>query len=168
MNEILTPLQVIITATAGWLNRYQADVIDYLIEQNRVLLELHGSTCPRLSDDQRRRLAVRAKTVGRKALFGIPTLFLPDTILGWHRKLVARKSDFSARRGRGRPRIMVEIRELILRLANENASWGYTRILGALDNLGHIVGRTTVVGRSTTDRNRSTSRSLPHAAGGQR
>ncbi len=97
MNEILTPLQVIITATAGWLNRYQADVIDYLIEQNRVLLELNGSRCPRLSDDQRRRLAVKAKAVGRKALFGIPTLFLPDTILGWHRKLVALKHDFFAR-----------------------------------------------------------------------
>ena len=104
MNGILTPLQVIITATAGWLNRYQANVIDYLIEQNRVLLELHGSKCPRLNDDQRRRLAVKAKAVGRKALFGIPTLFLPDTILGWHRKLVALKHDFSARRGRGRPR----------------------------------------------------------------
>ena len=54
MNGILTPLHVLITATAGWLNRYQASVIDYLIEQNRVLLELHGSRCPRLTDDQRR------------------------------------------------------------------------------------------------------------------
>ncbi len=89
MNGILTPLQVFITATAGWLNRYQANVIDYLIEQNQVLLELHGSKCPRLNDDQRRRLAVKAKAVGRKGLFEIPTLFLPDTILGWHRKLVA-------------------------------------------------------------------------------
>ena len=144
MNGILTPLQVIITATAGWLNRYQADVIDYLIEQNRVLLELHGSKCPRLNDDQRRRLAVKAKAVGRKALFGIPTLFLPETILGWHRKLVAMKHDFSARRGRGRPRIMVEIRELIVRFANENACWGYTRIMGALENVGHVVARTTI------------------------
>ncbi len=144
MNGILTPLQVFITATAGWLNRYQANVIDYLIEQNRVLLELHGSKCPRLNDDQRRRLAVKAKAVGRKGLFEIPTLFLPDTILGWHRKLVAWKHDFSARRGRGRPPIMAEIRELIVRFANDNTSWGYTRIMGALDNLGHVVGRTTI------------------------
>ena len=75
MNRILTPLQLIITATAGWLNRYQANVVDYLIEQNQVLLEFHGSQCPRLHDAQWRRLAVRAKAVGRKGLFGIPTLF---------------------------------------------------------------------------------------------
>ncbi len=145
MNEILTPLQVIITATAGWLNQRQADVIDYLIEQNRVLLELHGGKCPRLTDGQRRRLAVKAKAVGRKGLFGIPTLFLPDTLLGWHRKLIAMKHDYSnRRRGRGRPPIMKEIRELIVRFATDNSSWGYTRIMGALENVGHVVGRTTI------------------------
>ena len=53
MNEIMTPLYLIIAATAGWLNRRQADIIYYLIEQNRVLLELHGGRCPRLNDDQR-------------------------------------------------------------------------------------------------------------------
>ncbi len=84
MNGILTPLQLIITATAGWLNRYQTNVIDFLIEQNRVLLELNGSKCPRLNDDQRRRLAVKARALGRKGLFEIPTLFLHDTILDWH------------------------------------------------------------------------------------
>ncbi len=142
MNEILTPLQLIITATAGWLNQQQAAVIDYLIEQNRVLLESHGGKCPRLTDDQRRRLAVKAKAVGRK---GVPTLFLPDTLLGWHRKLIAMKHDYSnRRRGRGRPPIMKEIRELIVRFATDNSSWGYTRIMGALENLGHVVGRTTI------------------------
>ena len=145
MNEILTPLQLIITATAGWLNRQQAEVIEYLIEQVRVLLELQGGKCPRLTDDQRRRLAVKAKAVGRRRLFEIPTLFLPDTILGWHRKLVAMKHDYSSRRrGRGRPPIMQEIRRFIVRFAFDNPSWGYTRIMGALENIGHIVGRTTI------------------------
>lgn len=145
MNGVLTPLHILITATAGWLNRYQARTIEYLIEQNRVLLELHGSKAPRLSDDQRRRLAVKAKAVGRKGLFEIPTIFRPDTILGWHRKLVAIKHDYSGRRrGPGRPPIMKEIRALIVRFANENPTWGYTRIMGALDNVGHEVSRTTI------------------------
>ena len=116
-----------------------------MIEQNRVLLELHEGKCPRLSDDQRRRLAIRGKAVGRKGLFEIPTLFRPDTVLGWHRKLIAIKHDYSSRRrGPGRPPIMTEIRELIVRFAAENPPWGYTRIIGALDNLGHVVARTTV------------------------
>ena len=144
MNRILTPLHLLIAATAGWLNRQQTDVIDFLIEQNRVLLELHDGKCPRLSDDQRRRLAIKGKAVGRKGLFEIPTLFRPDTILGWHRKLVALKHDYSSRRGPGRPPVMVEIRELVVRFATDNPSWGYTRIMGALDNLGHVVARTTV------------------------
>ena len=145
MNEILTPLQLIIVATSAWLNRQQDDVIDFLIEQNRVLLELHDGKCPRLSDDQRRRLAVKGKAVGRKGLFEIPTVFRPDTILGWHRKLIAIKHDFSSRRrGPGRPLVMVEIRELVVRFASDNPSWGYTRIIGALEYVGHVVARTTV------------------------
>ncbi len=108
MNGILTPLQVIIAASAGWLNRQQADVIEFLIEQNRILLELHDGKRPRLSDDQRRRLAVRGKAVGRKGLFEIPTVFRPDTILGWYRKLIAIKHYYSfRRRGPGRPPITI-------------------------------------------------------------
>ena len=69
----------------------------------------------------------------------------PDTILAWHRKLIARKWDHSAKRRRpGRPPTVREIANLILRLARENGSWGYTRIEGALANLGHCVSRTTV------------------------
>ena len=110
-----------------------------------MLLELHGSKAPRLNDDQRRRLAMKAKAVGRKGLFELRTVFLPDTILGWHRKLVAIKHDYSGRRrGPGRPPVMNEIRKLIVRFANENPTWGYTRIMGTLDNVGHEVSRTTI------------------------
>ena len=68
----------------------------------------------------------------------------PDTLLRWHRELVARKWDYSQRRGPGRPCTMKTIVDLILRMALNNRSWGYTRIRGALANLGHDVGRGTI------------------------
>ena len=98
----------------------------------------------RLSDEQRRRLAVKAKKLGRKVLSEVASLVTPDTLLAWHRKLIARKYDGSQHRGPGRPRVMQQIRELVVRLAKENSTWGYTRIRGALANLGHQVGRSTI------------------------
>jgi hypothetical protein len=68
----------------------------------------------------------------------------PETLLRWYRDLVALKWNYSHRRGPGRPRIMRTIAELIVRMALENRSWGYTRIKGALANLGHKVGRSTI------------------------
>jgi homeodomain-containing protein len=69
----------------------------------------------------------------------------PDTILGWYRKLVAAKFDGSKqRRSPGRPRIISEIEDLVIRLARENSGWGYDRIVGALANLGHQVSDQTV------------------------
>ena len=82
MNNIITPLQLIITAAAGWLNRQQAEVISYLIEQNKVLLERVGDVPQKLTNNQRRRLAIKAKAIGRKGLFELPTIFQPDTLLG--------------------------------------------------------------------------------------
>lgn len=68
----------------------------------------------------------------------------PDTLLRWYRELVASKWNFSERRGPGRPRVMKTIADLILRMALENPSWGYTRIRGALANLGYEIGRGTI------------------------
>jgi transposase len=69
----------------------------------------------------------------------------PDTILRWHRRLVAKKWDYSERRkSRGRPKVAKEIEELVLRMAKENPSWGYDRIQGAPANLGHEISDTTV------------------------
>jgi len=74
-----------------------------------------------LIDNQRRRLAIKGKILGRKALREISTIFTPDTILRWHRQLVARKWDYSdRRRSVGRPRIDKEIVELVLLIAREN------------------------------------------------
>jgi len=87
---------------------------------------------------------MKAQKVGRKGLSQIETLVTPDTLLRWHRQLIARKYDGSKKRSPGRPRTAAEIGELILRMARENPRWGYTRIRGALYNVGHEVGRNTI------------------------
>ena len=138
------PLQYLIATFALWLNRQQQEVIDYLKAKNGLLKAKLGDRKIRFTDAERRRLAVRAKAIGRKLLSQLETLVTPDTLLRWHRELVAQKWNFVHRRSPGRPRIKDEIASLILRMAEENPSWGYTRILGALSNLGFKVGRSTV------------------------
>ena len=109
------------------------------------MLREHLSGRPlRLTDAQRRRLAVRGKTLGRRALTQVASIVTPDTILRWHRRLIANKYDGSLRRRRGRPTTPREIGELVVRMAVENPRRGYTRIRGALANLGHEIARNTV------------------------
>jgi putative transposase len=137
MTPIIQPFHLLVIALAGWLHRQQQAVIDYLIEENRVLKEQLEGQRLRFTDEQRIRLAVKAKVLGRRALDEL------ETLLAWHRKLIARKWTY-ARQGQGRPRVAQEITELVLRMARENTSWGYDRIQGALANLGHIVAPNTV------------------------
>jgi putative transposase len=82
--------------------------------------------------------------VGRKALLELDTIVSPDTLLRWHRCLVAQKWNFAERRGVGRPGIIRHISEVIVRMPQENPRWGYTPIQGALANLDHKVGRGTI------------------------
>ena len=143
MATVLHPWQILVAAMAGWITRQQDAVIEYLREENRVLKQQLGRRRLRLTDAQRRRLAVRGKAIGRRALTEVATLVTPDTILRWHRRLVAQKWTHK-RRSPGRPRVMEIITELVVRMARENRAWGYTRIQGALRNVGHRVGRTTI------------------------
>ena len=138
------PLQFLMLIFAGRVNRLQQDVLEYVQEENRALREQLGGKRLRFTDQQRRRLAVKAKAVGRKGLFELDTLVTPDTLLRWHRQLIARKYDGSKTRRPGRPRTAFEIEKLIVRMAHENPRWGYTRIRGALYNLGHEIGRNTI------------------------
>jgi len=141
----LRPWHVLLVTLAGWVNQHQQHVIDYLQEENRVLQEQLGRRRLRLTDHRRRRLAAKGKQLGRKVLGQVATIVTPDTILAWHRRLIAKKWDFSSRRRKvGRPRVMSEITELLVMMATENPGWGYTRIQGALANLGHQVSRTSV------------------------
>ena len=137
-------LQFLVLTFAGWVNRHQEDLIEYLREENRVLREQLGSRPLRLTDAQRRRLAVRGQKLGRRVLMQVAGIVTPDTILRWYRRLVAQANGGSARRGRGRPMTRRDVAALVVRIAVENPQWGYTRIRGALSNLGHEIARTTV------------------------
>ncbi len=140
----LHPWHILVIAMAGWMNREQTAAVEYLKEENRVLRELLGEKRPRLNDDQRRRLAAKGKALGRKLLATCCCIVTPDTILRWHRKLIAKKYDGSASRGPGRPRVAGRTGSLAVRMASENRTWGYKRIQGALANLGHYVCKETV------------------------
>ena len=98
------------------MNHRQLRVIDYLREENRVLREQLGGRRVRLDDNQRRRLAVKAKALGRKVLGEVATIVTPETLLAWHRKLIAQKYDGTAHRSPGRPRTADAIEALVVRL----------------------------------------------------
>jgi transposase InsO family protein len=138
-------LQLLLATFAGWVGRQQSQAIAYLVEENRVLKEqlTSGGKRLRFTDDQRCRLAAKGKPLGRKVLLQIATIVTPDTILVWHRKLIAAKWTYPRKRV-GRPGVMKEIRSLIVRMAEENPNWGYARIQGALKHLDHRVARSTI------------------------
>ena len=129
-------VQFLMLMFAGWVNRSQQEVIEYLQAEIRVLREQVGRDRILFTDSQRRRLASKAKVIGRKGLFALGTIVTPDTLLRWYRQLIANKYDGSTARKPGRPKTAAEIEKLILDMASNNPGWGYTRICGALYNLG--------------------------------
>ena len=138
-------LHVFIAMVAGCLQRHQQQVIAYLLEENRVLQAHLGGSRLRLTDTERRRLAALAHPLGRKRLKEIATLVTPDTLMRWYKRLIAQKFDGSTQRRRcGRPRVAKEVEQLVIQMAEENATWGYRRIQGALANLGHHINKLTV------------------------
>jgi len=130
MDSLPPPLALVVLLFAGWVNRQQQAVIDYLLEENRVLRAAHGPRRIRLTDDQRRRLAAKGKVLGRRRLAGIVGIVTPDTILRWYSKLVAQKYDGSKTRRPGRPTTKPDIAALVVRMANENPIWA-TRVFVA-------------------------------------
>jgi len=116
-------LQFFVICLAGWINRNQQNVIEYLQEEVKVLNEQLGKK-PRLNDAQRRRLAAKAKKIGLKHLKGMATLGTPRTLLDWHQRLIARKYDSVGKRSPGRPPTGAQLRALILRMAAQNRTWG--------------------------------------------
>src|SRR5450755_3547452 len=144
MPRVLDPFRFVLIAVGGWMNQHQLQIIDYLREENRVLREQLGGRRMRFNDGQRRRLAAKAKGLGRRLLAEVATIVTPETLLAWHRKLISKKCDGSAQRGPGRPRIARKVEALVVRMAKENRDWGYRRIQGALSNLGHQLARSTI------------------------
>jgi putative transposase len=122
-------LQVLIAMVAGWINRHQQHVITYLKEENRVLTSKLPGGRLRLTDTERRRLAKLAHPLSRKQLKDTATLATPDTLMRWYNQLIAGKFDGSKKRhGPGRPRVDEEIEHLVVRMAEDNPTWGYRRI----------------------------------------
>ena len=117
---------------------------EYLVTEHRLLRhQITGRV--RLSDGERKALAEIGQQLGKKTLEEVATIVKPETILGWHRKLVAQKCDGSTQRqSPGRPKIAPDLEALIMRMAQENRSWGSDRIVGALANLGLTVSAQTV------------------------
>ena len=134
-------VRLFVMAVAGWWADQRHATIAYLVEENRILrAHLRGRI--RLTDEERRRLAVHGHRLGRRRLRQVATIVTPDTILRWHRQLIVRKWTYTHRGGRRG--VLQEIRRLVVRMAEENPTWGYTRIQGALKNVGHRVGRSTI------------------------
>jgi putative transposase len=112
--------------------------------ENRILRnQITGRV--RLTDGERKTLAEIGQKLGKKVLAEVAKIVKPDTILAWHRKFVAQKFDGSQqRKALGRPPIDQELEALVVRMAQENRSWGYDRIVGALANLGYTISNQTV------------------------
>ena len=128
-------MQLLVACLIGWFQRGQAEIIEYLREENRVLKGQRRGRRVRLTDDERRRLAVLGARLGRQILGEVATIVTPETILRWHRMLIARKWTYQTRR-RGRPGVLAEIRRLAVRMATENPSWGYTPHPGRAEESG--------------------------------
>jgi hypothetical protein len=143
------PLQIVLATLLGWLDREQRDVIAFLREENRALKTQLGRRRLRLHDEQRRRLALLGQRLGRGLLREVATLVTPDTILRWHRELVALKWPY-ARLRQGRPGVRQEIRRLVVRMATDNPQWVHAHSgraeergasCGALDDRKYPQGR---------------------------
>jgi putative transposase len=140
---VTTQLQFLLIAVASWMSQHQQAVIKYIQEENRVLLEQLGGKPKRFTDAQRIRLARKAKLIGRRRLGKLATLVTPDT-LRWFRVLITKKRTFARTNPVGRPPVNAELEKLVVKLLEENPTWGSKRIVGALYNLGFKVSDSTI------------------------
>ena len=138
----MNAIKLTLVALAGWMNRQQQHVIDFLQEEVRILKEQQGIRRPRFTDEQRACLARRAKRIEFGRLKGDrqpgDATDAPEVAPEAHREEVRFER---VRRRTGRPPTKDELRDLVIKMAEENRGWGYTRIRGALANIGHEIGR---------------------------
>jgi len=140
----MNPLQFVLVCIAGWMNLDQQCVIEYLHAENRVLREMIPKKRLRFTQQQRLRLAQSAKAIRFSRLKEIATAVTPETLMNWIRTQIGKKYDGSSKRGVGRPGTNQKARNLVVKLAKENPSWGYSKILGVAKSLGYVIGRTTI------------------------
>ena len=116
VNFILQPWQFCFMILAGCVHSEQQKIIEFYRAELEAVMKAQGKKRFLLTDDQRRLLAVKGKSLGRKTLLELTTIVTPDTILRWHRTLVAEKWNYSERRkSAGRPCAKQEIVDLVLR-----------------------------------------------------
>ena len=144
MAGIFGPLELRLICIAGAMTQRDRMIALYLLEENRILRQQLGTKKLRLTNEQRWRLAVLGKALGRKLLQQWACVVTPDTILRWYRTLIAAKWDYSDRHGPGRPPVIMLLRRLVVRMALENPLWGYDRIEGEIRKLGHRIAPTTI------------------------
>src|ERR1022692_1554432 len=141
------PWKKLLAWATGQIDEALSQKLEFVLEENRVYRALLDRHSPRwrLQDAERKVLAEKGKPLG-KLLHDFITISQPETLLKWHRRLVANKWDFSSRRKvkPGRPLVPAEVEQLVLQFARQNPSWGYDRLVGALANLGHRVSDQTV------------------------
>jgi len=141
-------LQFIIAMVSYAINERMARRVDYLREEVRVLKEAlavaTGKTRIDFTAEQRRRLALKGKSLTAEERRDCCQIVRPEAILAWFRQLAAKKYDSSAARTAGRPRKSSDIRQVVLDVARNNPGWGYTKIRDALRGLKLEIGRTTV------------------------
>ncbi|MDH3315549.1 MAG: hypothetical protein OER43_07265 [Gammaproteobacteria bacterium] len=131
MGSVPPLLSFLLMAVSGWVYRHRLIVIEFLQAENRLLKERLRGKRIRFTDAERALLSRKAKAVGRKALLELDTFVSPDTLMRWHQRLVAKKWDFSERRGPGRAAIMREISHYVL------------FVISLVDRIIHIAGITT-------------------------
>lgn len=140
-----SPLAFLLVLLGSWITRRESEAIEYLRAENRVLRARLGSRRLRFTDAERRLLAEKGKPLGRKRLAEIASLATPETILRWYRERIAAKYDGTRDRSSGRRPASRESKvQQLLAMARQNPSWGYTRLRGALHNLGYELGRSTI------------------------
>ena len=108
----VSAFRMLLLTVTSWLDRQEREMLAYLIEENRVLRRQLGGRRLRLTDDDRRQLAARAYRLGRQVLREVATIVTPDTLLRWHRRLIARKWTY-AKKGTSRRGVLAEIRQLV-------------------------------------------------------
>jgi hypothetical protein len=144
MQFISYPFSFLVVSIAGWMNQHQQQVIEFLMEEHRVLREQMGTRRMRFIDDQRRRLAVKAKQLGRKLLSQVATILTPETLLAWHRKLIAKKYDGARPGGPDDRQRWPKSRCWIVGWRRKTGTGVIGDFQGALANLGHVLAYNTI------------------------
>jgi transposase len=142
------PIQFLIATIAAAINQRKARQLEYAQEEVRTLKEAlaaaTGTERIRFTEAQRRRLTLMGKALTPRERTACCQVVRPETIVAWFQRLAAAKYDSSKVRGAGRPRKGRDVRRLVVKLAQENPRWGYTKIRDALRGLGIEIGRTAI------------------------